>query len=103
MLIKTLTLHSLTYLVGISSSIAVHQNAHWSSAETPNHTHETVFRAGKSDRLPTRPTGPHARDLRPALAPAIIKPNFKVRDACKAPIDVPGRCFASVTLNNQVG
>lgn len=96
MLIKTLTLHSLTYLVGITSSVAVYQNALWSVRADQTGT-QIVLRATKSDRLPVRPTRSHARDVAPAQVPTVIR--HEIGDACKPPIDVRGRCFASIGLN----
>lgn len=97
MLIKTLTLHSLTYLVGITSSVAVHQNALWNPAGNRGDVRQVVLRATKGDRLPIKPARPHA----PARPPTIVEPDFKIRDACKPPIDVRGRCFASVASTSR--
>ena len=99
MLAKTLTLHSLTYLVGITSSVAMHQNALWSLGAEQTDTRQTVLRAIKSDRLPVRLNRSRARDNTPTPAPIVITP--WTGDACKPPIDVRGRCFASVALNSQ--
>ncbi|MDA9411932.1 hypothetical protein XH80_35700 [Bradyrhizobium sp. CCBAU 45384] len=99
MLIKTLTLHSLTYLVGISSSVAVYQNALWSPGADQTDTRQIVLRATKSDRLPVKLSRSHARDKAPAQAPTVVNP--RIEDACKPPIDVRGRCFASVGLSSQ--
>ncbi|WP_298873216.1 hypothetical protein [uncultured Bradyrhizobium sp.] len=99
MLIKTLTLHSLTYLVGITSSIVVHQNAPWSVGLNQTDARQIVLRATKSDRLPVKLTRSHAHDNAPAQLPTLAKPG--IRHACKPPIDVRGRCFASVALSSQ--
>ncbi|WP_271606125.1 hypothetical protein [Bradyrhizobium sp. CCBAU 11434] len=99
MLIKTLTLHSLTYLVGITSSVAAYQNALWSPGANQTDTRQVVLRAAKSDRLPVTLTRSHARDNVPTRVPAVVKPG--IGDACKPPIDVRGRCFAAVALNSQ--
>ena len=66
MLIKTLALHSLTYLVGIISSVAVHQVISSSTATrfqsdtctTAIITQQIVDRSIKSERLPVKQT-PH--------------------------------------------
>ncbi|QAU47248.1 hypothetical protein EAS56_13900 [Bradyrhizobium guangzhouense] len=99
MLTKTLTLHSLTYLVGITSSVAVHQNALWSLGTDPADASQIVVRAAKSDRLPVKLTRSHARDTAPVRVPTRIKPG--IGDACQQPVDVRGRCFASVALSSQ--
>ena len=99
MLIKTLTLHSLTYLVGITSSVAVYQNALWSPGADQTDTRQIVLRATKSDRLPVKLSRSHARDNVPTRMPTVVKPG--IANACKPPIDVRGRCFASVALNSQ--
>ncbi|MBW7966738.1 hypothetical protein [Bradyrhizobium sp. BR 10261] len=99
MLIKTLTLHSLTYLVGISSSVAVYQNALWNPESDQADTRQIVLRATKSDRMPVKPSRSHAHDSVPAQAPTVVNP--RIGDACKPPIDVRGRCFASVGLSSQ--
>ena len=58
MLIKTLTLHSLTYLVGIASSVAVHQviasdtAARFDTGTTAIINQQIVNRQIKSNRLP---------------------------------------------------
>jgi hypothetical protein len=70
MLIKTLTLHSLTYLVGITSSLAVHQvipssgTAAGFQSDTSTKvaiiTRQIVNRTVKSDRLPLKQGEPEA-------------------------------------------
>jgi hypothetical protein len=109
MLIKTLTLHSLTYLVGITSSVAVHQVIPSSTAArfqpdtgtTAIITQQTVDRSIKSDRLPVKQT-PHVNDKAPILMPAQIRPNPKFETDCKQPTDIPGRCFADARVNHKV-
>jgi|SRR5689334_25379265 len=113
MLIKTLALHSLTYLVGITSSMAVHQVIPSQGARnrferdtgtiaTAITTQQIVNRSMKSDRLPVRQAKPQVNDKTPAQMPAQIPPNPKFKTGCKPPIDVPGRCFADVRVNRNV-
>ena len=110
MLIKTLTLHSLTYLVGITSSVAVHQVIPSSTAArfqsdtgtTAIITQQTVDRSIKSDRLPIKQTKPHVNDKAPIQMPAQIRPNPKFETDCKPPIDILGRCFADARVNHKV-
>ena len=98
MLIKTLVLHSLTCLVGITSSVAVRQNAPWYSAAAPSDAPQIVGHASKSDRLPVNPDARHN-----AVTPAPTRhgPTFRFNDVCKPPIEVRGRCFANVGSNIQ--
>jgi hypothetical protein len=103
MLIKTLTLYSLTYIVGITSSIAVHQVI--PSPGTPTGlqsdiTHQFVNRSVKSDRLPIKQVKPQADDKARGHVPGPIAPKFKID--CKPPIDVLGRCFADAGLDHEV-
>jgi len=100
MLMKTLTLHSLTYLVGITSSLAVHQvipssgTAAGFQSDTGTKveiiTRQIVNRTVKSDRL----------SKAPVQVPARIAPNPKLKTDCKPPIDVLGRCFANLGVNH---
>ena len=99
MLIKTPTLHFLTYLVGMTSLVAVHQNALWSLGADQIDTRQVVLRATKSDRLPVRQIRSHVRDSAPREVPTVVKPG--IGDACQPPIDVRGRCFASIGLNSE--
>ncbi len=103
MLIKTLTLHSLTYLVGITSSMAVQQvipspgtEARFQSGTgtTATITQQIVNRSIKSGRLPIKQAKPQINDKAPVQVPAQITPNPKFKTDCKPPIDVLGRCFA---------
>jgi hypothetical protein len=111
MLIKTLTLHSLTYVVGITSSLAVHH--------TPSSGTEATFQSGsrtkvsiiapqivnrtaKSDRLPIKQAEPEANGKGPLRVPVHIAPNPKWKTDCKPPIDVPGRCFAGARVDHKV-
>jgi len=109
MLIKTLTLHSLTYLVGISSSLAVHQvipssgSAAGFQSDTTKVaiiTRQIVNRTVKSDRLPVKQAEPEANGKAPVQVPARIAPNPKLKTDCKPPIDVLGRCFADLGVNH---
>ncbi|WP_315776652.1 MULTISPECIES: hypothetical protein [unclassified Bradyrhizobium] len=90
MLIKTVTLHSITYLVGITSSVAVHQVIPspgtaiiFQSGTTAIRYQQVANRSTKSDKLPIR----HANRQ-------LNVPGSKFGTDCKPPIDVPGRCFA---------
>ena len=110
MLIKTLTLHSLTYLVGITSSVAVHQIIPSDTAArfqsdtgtTAIITQQIVDRAIKSDRLPNMQAKPQVNGKAPIQAPAQITPNQKFKPDCKPPIDILGRCFADAGANHKV-
>jgi hypothetical protein len=111
MLIKTLTLHSLTYLVGITSSLAVHQvipsvgitagfPSDTSTKAAIITTRQIVNRRVKSDRLPVKQAEPQANDKAPVQVPARIAPNPELKTECKPPIDVLGRCFADLGVNH---
>ena len=110
MLIKTLTLHPLTCLVGIASSVALHQVIPSDTAArfqsdtgtTAITTQQIVNRAIKSDRLPIKQAKPRVNDKAPIQVPAQITPNPKFKTDCKPPIDVLGRCFADVRVNHKV-
>jgi hypothetical protein len=110
MLIKTLTLHSLTYLVGITSSVAMHQVIRSDTAArfqsdpgtTALITQQIVNRSIKSDRLPIKQAKPQVNDKGPIQVPAQITPNPKFKTDCKPPIDVLGRCFADARVNHRV-
>ncbi len=110
MLIKTLTLHSLTYLVGITSSVAVHQVIPSDTAArfqsdtgtTAIVTQQIVDRAIKSDRLLIKQAKPQVNDKAPIQMPAQITPNPKFKTDCKPPIDILGRCFADARVNHKV-
>jgi hypothetical protein len=108
MLIKTLTLHSLIYIVGISSSVAVHQvipspgtaaRFQPGSGTTAIITGQIVNRSVKRDRLPIKQATPQANDKPPVQVPGQIVPNPKFKTDCKPPIDVLGRCFADALAN----
>jgi hypothetical protein len=104
MLIKTLTLHSLTCLVGITSSMAVHQlmpseaaaRLESGTGTTTVITQQIANRSIKSDRLPIK------QDKAPVQVPAQIAPNPKFKTYCKPPIDILGRCFADASVNHKV-
>ena len=110
MLIKTLMLHSLTYLVGITSSLAVHQviPSSGTAAGFPSDTstkvviiaRQIVNRTVKSDRLSVKPAEPEANGKAPVQVPAPVAPNPKLKTDCKPPIDVLGRCFADAGVNH---
>ena len=111
MLVKTLTLHSLTYLVGITSSMAVDQvipspgaAARFQSGTdtTAIITQQITNRSIKSDRLPIKQAKPQVSDKAPVQVPAQITPNPKLKTECKPPIDVVGRCFAEARVNHKV-
>lgn len=106
MLIRALALHSFTYLVGITSSMAVlHQvipsDARFQSGTgtTATFVQQIANRSFKSDRLPIKPSKPEVNDK---AVPAKIVPNSLKAD-CKSPIDVVGRCFADARANYKVG
>jgi hypothetical protein len=111
MLIKTLTLHSFLYIVGITCSIvAVHQVilSPGTAADFRSDTNteaaiisrQIVNRSVKSDRLPIKQAEPQANDKAPVQVPAQIAPNSKFKTDCKPPIDILGRCFAGARLNH---
>ena len=112
MLIKTLTLHSLSYIVGITSSIAMHQvtpstgtTARFqsgTSTEAAIITPQIANRSVKSDRLPIKQAKPQANDMAPVQVPAQFAPNTKFKTDCKPPIDVLGRCFADARVNHRL-
>jgi hypothetical protein len=110
MLIKTLTLHSLTCLVGITSSMAVHQvmpsetvaRLESGTGTTTVSTQQFANRSIKSDRLPIKQAQPQVNDKAPARVPAQITPNPKFKTYCKPPIDILGRCFADARVNHKV-
>ncbi|RQH13084.1 hypothetical protein [Bradyrhizobium sp. RP6] len=96
MLFKTLTLHSLIYLAGMTTSMAVHQTISLPgvSAGGPPFVGQTANRSAKGDRLPVV----QSKRKVPDKEPARVQPRdlFKSgKAACKPPIDVPGRCFAA--------
>ena len=111
MLINTITLHSFTYLVGITSSIAVQQvipsdaaTRFQSGIDTSAiFTQQIANRSIKSDRLPLKQAKPQVNDKAPIQVPAQIAPNLKFKTDCKPPIDVLGRCFAEARVNYKVG
>ena len=111
MLIKTLTLHSLTYLVGITSSMAVHQvipspgtakRFQSDTGATATITRQIANRSIKTDRLPIKQAKPQVSVKAPVQVPAQITPNPKFKTYCKPPIDILGRCFADARVNHNV-
>lgn len=110
MLIKTLTLHSLTYLVGITSSLAVPQLIPSSGTaagfqsdtriEAAIIPRQIVNRTIKSDRLPVKQVGSGVNGKGgPVRIPAHTAPNREWKADCKPPIDLIGRCFADLGVN----
>ena len=103
MLIKTLTLHSLTCLVGISGSMAVHQvipsdtAARFQAGTTAMITQQVANHSTKGDRLPIKQAKPQ-----PIQVPAQITPTLEFKTDCKPPIDILGRCFADARVNYKV-
>lgn len=94
MLFKTLTLHSLIYLAGMTTSMAVHQTISLPgmSAGRQPFVGQTADRSGKGDRLPV------VQPRRKVKEPARVQPRDLLKSSkavCKPPIDVPGRCFAA--------
>jgi hypothetical protein len=109
MLIKTLTLHSFTYLVGITSSMAVQQvipspdmAARFQSGTPAIITQQIVNRSIKGDRLPIKQAKQKASDKAPVQVPAQGAQNPKFKTDCKPPIDVLGRCFANATREQRL-
>ena len=68
MLFKTLTLHSLTYIVGLTSSLVVQQSIPLPSTSTDFQpvAHQIANRSVKSDRLPITQAKRRADDKAPA-------------------------------------
>ena len=105
MRIKSVTLYSLPYVVGVASFlVAAHQVAPSlttlralsdTSTKSAINFSQVVNRSLKSDRLPIKQTVPQADDERQIRLPGQIAPNRKIENDCnKCPIDVIGRCFA---------
>src|SRR5947209_16059673 len=103
MIIKTLTWHSLTYILGITSSVAMHQvipSPHLAARFLPDAdaiatvTSQIANRPVKGDRLLIKQATPQLDDSGPLRVPAQIAPNGTFNAGCKSPVDVPGRCFA---------
>jgi hypothetical protein len=87
MLIKTLTLHSLTYLVGITSSMAVHQvisspdtaaRLQFGTDTTATITQQIANRSTKSDSLQIKQAKPRVNGKAPVQLPAQITPDLKL-------------------------
>ena len=105
MRIKSFTLYSLPYVVGVASFlVAAHQVAPSlttlralsdTSTKSAIISGQVVNRSLKSDRLPIKEAVPQADDERQIKLPGQIAPNRKIENDCnKPPIDVSGRCFA---------
>lgn len=104
MLFKTLTLHSLIYIAGMTTAMAVHQAIPLPglSAAPRSSLEQTANRSGKSDRLPMVQLKRRALDKVPVrLQPRDLLKSG--RAVCKPPIDVPGRCFAEATPIQRSG
>ncbi len=107
MLIKTLTLHSLTYIAGVLTSMAVHHQVGPAPAATAGLRSDTTRAAiierqianssAKSDRLPIREAKPQANDEAHPQVTGKRAPKPKFTTSCKPPIDVIGRCFADAS------
>ena len=103
MLVKTLTLKSLPYIVGIAGSIVAAHNIAPSAGTTSGlqseiNTESTIIyrqavdRALKGDRLPIRQAEPNSINNESVHS----TPNQKIKTYCKPPIDGPDRLIASV-------
>jgi hypothetical protein len=97
--IKSITLYSLPYFVGIASLVvAAHQAAPTASrfqdtsTESAITSDQVVNRSLKSDRLPIKQAAPQANDN--VNVPAGIAPNPEIKAGCEQPINLNGRCFA---------
>ena len=95
--IKSITLYSLPYFVGVASLVvAAHQAAPTAlrfqdtSTESAITSDQVVNRSAKGDRLPIRQAVPRANDN----VPTRIAPNPVINVGCEGPIEVNGRCFA---------
>ncbi|MGJ5073298.1 hypothetical protein [Bradyrhizobium oligotrophicum] len=111
MLIKTVTLqlHSLSYLVGITSSVAVHQVIPTpgtaiisQSGKTALGYQQVANRSTKSDKLPIRQAKHQLNRIAPVRMPANTAPGSRFGTDCRLPIDVPGRCFAGAGADRKV-
>jgi hypothetical protein len=102
MLIKKLTVHSLIYILGLTSFVAVPKviSLPNSPAVFQSDTRQIANRSAKTDRLPIRQLKPQANDKGPLHMPGQIAPNPKIKGNCKPPIDVLGRCFADAMSHN---
>lgn len=103
MLVKTLALYSFTYIVGITSSMVVHQGIPRASiADFQSDARQIVVRSSKNDRLRVKQAEPQAFDKAPVRVPVHTAPNLKAKGDCKPPIDVRGRCFAILNVEHKV-
>ncbi|QOZ43714.1 hypothetical protein XH89_09635 [Bradyrhizobium sp. CCBAU 53340] len=104
MLFKTLTLHSLIYIAGMTTAMAVYQAIPLPalSAGPQSSLEQAANRSRKGDRLPTVQLKRRALDKLPLrLQPRDLLKSGKA--VCKPPIDVPGRCFAEATSVQRLG
>jgi hypothetical protein len=111
--IKAVTLHSLPYIVGVTSSLVAGQYvvsspstafAFWSGASNKTEIFSTqaVNRSLKSSRLPIKQAAPEAQVKELVKAPKILAPNPKLETNCRPYIDVPGRCFAGAKPDHEI-
>lgn len=108
MRIKSVTLYSLPYVVGVASFlVTAHQVAPSlttldplsdTSTKSAIISDQVVNRSLKSDRLPVKQAVPQADDERQIKLPGQIAPNQKNKTGCNPPIHVIGRCFADAKL-----
>jgi hypothetical protein len=101
--IKSITLYSLPYFVGVASLIvAAHQVAPMplrfqvTSTESSITSDQVVNRSLKSDRLPIKQAAPPVNDKekRNVKVRSRIAPNPEIKIGCEQPINLDGRCFA---------
>jgi hypothetical protein len=106
MLVKTLTLKSLPYIVGIAGSIVAAHNIAPSAGTTSGlqsdiNTESTIIyrqavdRTLKGDRLPIRQAEPNTINNESVTVPAQITPNPRNENDCKPPIDTPRQSIVS--------
>jgi len=99
--IKSLTLYSLPYFVGIASLVVAAQQVaptalrfQDTSTKSAITSDQVVNRSLKSDRLPIKQTAPQANDKGNVKVPARIAPNPEIKIGCEQQINLNGRCFA---------
>ena len=111
MFIKTFTLYSLTYVVGIVSTIAAHQVApspgslagfQLDRTEAATTAGQIANRPAKGDKLPIRELKFQANDKAQPKQSGQSAPNPNLKRDCKPPIDVIGRCFANAGVDHHV-
>jgi hypothetical protein len=108
-LIKTLTWHSLTCIVGITSTMAVQRvipspgspaGLQLVTTEAETTTGQIANRSAKSDRLPIKELNSQANDKAPPHLSRQKAPNLNLKSGCKPPNDVLGRCFADARIKH---